>query len=87
MAAWSRAALDQSACGVVQEREETVAMTGIVELLVLLAIIGLVAWVLVSLVPMPSQIRTVIIVVAVLICLLVVLRAFGGIDVPLVRTG
>jgi hypothetical protein len=60
---------------------------GVVELLVLLAIVGLVAWALVSLVPMPSQIRTVILVVAVLICLLIVLRAFGVTDlgVPAVR--
>jgi hypothetical protein len=57
-------------------------MTGIIELLIILAIVGVVAWVLVSLIPMPAQVRTLIIVVAVLICLLVVLRAFGGFDVP-----
>ena len=62
-------------------------MFGIVELLVLLAIIGLIAWALISLVPMPSQIKTIIVVVAVLFCLLVVLRAFGGIamDFPQIR--
>ena len=38
-----------------------------------------------TLVPMPAQIRTVIIVVAVLICLLIVLRAFGGVDLALPR--
>lgn len=55
-------------------------MGGIIELLVILAIIGLIAWAIVTLVPMPSQIRTIIIVVAALCCLLVVLRAFGFTD-------
>lgn len=52
---------------------------GIIQLLVILAIIGLVAWALVTAVPMPQPIRTVIIVVATLLCLLIVLQAFGGI--------
>jgi hypothetical protein len=56
-----------------------------IELLVTLAIIGLIAWVLTALVPMPQQIKTVIIVVAVLICLLIVLRAFGGVDLAIPR--
>ena len=51
-----------------------------IELLIYLAVIGLVAWALTQLVPMPQPVRTVIIVVAVLICLLMVLRAFGGLD-------
>ena len=54
-----------------------------IELLVLLAIIGLIAWAIITAVPMPSQIRTVIIVVAVLFCLLIVLRAFGGVDLAI----
>lgn len=52
-------------------------MTGIIELLIILAIIGLVAWLLIELVPMPRQVRTVIIFVAVLVCLLVLLRYLG----------
>ena len=60
-------------------------MVGVIELLVFLAIIGLVAWALISLVPMPSQVRTIIIVVAVLICLLIVLRAFGGLELAVPR--
>jgi hypothetical protein len=55
---------------------------GIIELLLLLAIIGLVAWALTKLVPMPQPVATVIIVVAVLLCLLVALRALGLFDVP-----
>lgn len=56
-----------------------------IELLVTLAIVGLIAWALVQLVPMPSQVRTVIVVVAVLICLLIVLRAFGVADLGVPR--
>ena len=55
-------------------------MTGIVELLVILAIIGLIAWAIISIVPMPPQVRTVIIAAAVLICLLVLLRYLGVSD-------
>jgi hypothetical protein len=58
---------------------------GVIELLVTLAIIGLIAWVLTRLVPMPNEVRTVIIVVALLACLLIVLRAFGGVDLTVPR--
>jgi hypothetical protein len=58
-------------------------MTGIVELLIVLAIIGLIAWVLITLIPMPQPIRTVIVVVALLMCLLLVLRSIGGLNVAL----
>lgn len=57
-------------------------MIGILELLIILAIIGLFAWALIKLVPMPHPFPTVIIVVAVLFCLLIVLRSIGGLDVP-----
>jgi hypothetical protein len=52
-----------------------------IELLIMLALVGLVAWVLTRLVPMPNEVRTVIIVVAVLLCLLIVWRAIGGGDI------
>jgi hypothetical protein len=52
-------------------------MTGMVELLIYIVIIGLVAWVLTQLVPMPPAVRTVLIAVAILIILLVVLRNLG----------
>ena len=52
-----------------------------IELLAILALVGLLAWVLVQLVPMPDAVRTVIIAVAVIACILIVVRAFG-IDVP-----
>lgn len=49
----------------------------LVTLLVSLALIGLLVWVLQSLIPMPAQISKVITVVAVVVCILLVLQAFG----------
>lgn len=49
----------------------------IIGLLVLIALLGLLAYLLVTFVPMPQQFKTLIIVVAILIALLVVLQAFG----------
>lgn len=46
-------------------------------LLVYIAVIGLIAWALITLIPMPQQIKTVIIVVAVVAAVLVALHAFG----------
>ena len=56
-------------------------MTGMIELLIYIAIIGLIVWVLIQLVPMPSAVRTALVAVAILIILLVVLRTLGGVDV------
>jgi hypothetical protein len=47
-----------------------------IELLVLIAIIGLIAW-LVQIVPIPEPIKTASIVVVVLLILIIVIRAFG----------
>ena len=46
-------------------------------LLLVLAVIGAGAWALITYVPMPAAIRTVIIVVAVLACIVIALQAFG----------
>lgn len=54
---------------------------GIIVLLVLIAVIGLAAWALVTYVPMPQGIKTVIVVVAVVACILYALHAMG-IGVP-----
>lgn len=64
--------------------EEETAM-GIVSLLVVIAIIGLIAWALTQLVPMPAPMQTVIVVVAVLFCLLLVLQVVGFVDIPIRR--
>lgn len=48
---------------------------GLIELLVVLAIVGVIVWLLTTYVPMPSPIRTVIVVIAALACLLYALRA------------
>lgn len=49
----------------------------IVMLLVMLAFIGVVAWALVTYVPMPAPVKTVIIIVAVVACVLYALSAMG----------
>ncbi len=49
----------------------------IIQLLVLLALIGFGAWALTKLIPMPARIAQIIVIVAVAICILVVLVAFG----------
>lgn len=50
---------------------------GAIGLLVTLAVLGLVCWVLVTLVPMPHPFATIIIAVAVIIALVLVLRWAG----------
>jgi hypothetical protein len=50
----------------------------IILLLVWLAIVGVIAWALVTYVPMPAAIRTVIIIAAVICCVLIVIQAVGG---------
>lgn len=52
----------------------------IIALLVIIALIGLVAWALVTYIPMPSGIRTTIVVIAVIIVVLMVLSALGVLD-------
>lgn len=62
-------------------------MIDIIVLLGVLALIGVLAWALIEYLPMPKPIRGVIIIVAVVLCILIVLKAFGGVDVPTVRLG
>lgn len=58
---------------------------GLLELLVLLAVIGFLAYI-ITLIPMPPPFQSVIIGVAILVCILIVLRAIGfDIAVPRVR--
>ena len=58
---------------------------GLIELLVVLAVIGFLSWLLITYVPMPQPIRMAMIVVATLVVILLVLRAFGIGDIPLPR--
>lgn len=53
---------------------------GIIELIFLIAIIGLLAWAITTYVPMPPPFKGIIIVVLVLFCLLLLYRAVGGSD-------
>jgi hypothetical protein len=63
----------------------------IVALLILIALLGLVAYFITTLIPMPPQFKTLIILVALLIAILLVLQAFGllpsigNVQVPRVR--
>lgn len=51
----------------------------VIMLLIILAVVGFAAWLLIRFVPMPAPIRTVIIIAAVLIDVLILVNAFGGI--------
>ncbi len=50
---------------------------GLIELIVLIALMGLLVWVVTTLVPMPAQFRQAIIVIAVVGLVFYVLSAFG----------
>jgi hypothetical protein len=61
-----------------------------IELLITLAVIGLIAWLIVAFVPLPAPFPKIIIGVAVAIAALIILRAFGiipfhDVAVPVVR--
>ena len=58
---------------------------GLIELLLVLAVIGFILWLLITYVPMPQPIRMAIIVIATVAAILFVLRAFGIGDIPLPR--
>jgi hypothetical protein len=57
---------------------------GIVEFLLVCALAGVVTWLIVTLVPMPSPVRTVIIAATVVFLVLVFVRA-AGLDVAIPR--
>jgi hypothetical protein len=57
-------------------------MRGLLWLLLVIAVIGLATWVLITLVPMPSSVATVLIVVAVLGCIVLAAHAFIGTGPP-----
>ncbi len=52
----------------------------LISLLVLIAVIGLIVWLLTTYVPMPAPFKTAIIVIAIVVVLLFVLGAFGLLD-------
>jgi len=56
-----------------------------IELVLMIALLGLVVWVLVTYIPMPPPFKTIIIVVAALLVILYVMRALGIPDIPLRR--
>jgi hypothetical protein len=58
-------------------------MTGLIGLLIVLALIGVLAWALTTYVPMPPPIKGVIVVVCVVVAIFVALGAFGVVAGPL----
>lgn len=57
---------------------------GIIEFMILAAVLGVAAWALTTYVPMPQGVKTVIVVAVVLVLVLILLRALVG-DVSLPR--
>jgi hypothetical protein len=49
----------------------------IITLIVWMAVIGLIAWVVTTYIPMPPPIKSVIVIAAVIICVLILLQALG----------
>lgn len=62
---------------------------GIIEFFVIAAFIGFLAWAITTLIPMPGQIARVIVIAAVIVIVLVLMRALGllGHDVPIPHIG
>jgi hypothetical protein len=58
---------------------------GLIELLILIAVVGFLVWALTTYVPMPQPFKTAIVVIAVIVLILITLRALGIGDVPLRR--
>jgi hypothetical protein len=55
----------------------------IIGLLLIIAIIGLIAWALVKFVPMPQPIQTLLVIAACIIIILIMLNAFGLLNMNL----
>jgi hypothetical protein len=55
---------------------------GLIELIVYIAILGLIVWAVTTLIPMPAPFKTVIYVIAGIFCLLLLLRVLGGVNLP-----
>lgn len=53
---------------------------GIISFLILAAILGVIAWALVTYVPMPAPVKTIIIIAVCLVLVLVLLQAMGVLD-------
>jgi hypothetical protein len=60
---------------------------GIIEFIVIAAVLGFLAWLAITYIPMPAPVRTVIIVAVSLVIVVILLRAigFGDIIIPRMR--
>lgn len=58
---------------------------GLIELILVLAVVGFLTYLIVTYIPMPPPFPQVIIVIVVIVLVLYVLRAFGVVDVPIGR--
>lgn len=60
---------------------------GLIEFIILVAILGVIVWLLVTYIPMPEPFSKIIIFIAVLVVILVLLRALGfDIAIPRLRS-
>lgn len=57
-----------------------VSVSSLVTLLLLVALIGVIAWAITAFIPMPTPFKTLVVAVAGIFAILVILRAFGLFD-------
>lgn len=59
---------------------------GLIELIILVAVIGFLAWLAINLIPMPEQFKKVIVGIALFVVFLIIVRALiGDITIPRIR--
>lgn len=63
-----------------RRRLSEIAHMSIIGLILILALIGFLVWAITSLIPMDGRIKNLIVIVALIVCVLVVLNAFGLLD-------
>ncbi len=59
---------------------------GLIELVILLAIVGFLVWLVINYIPMPDAFKKTIIVIVIVVLVLYLLRLFGVGDIPIGRT-
>ncbi len=57
----------------------------LIGLLVVIAVVGLIVWLLTTFIPMDAKLKQLLVVVAIVGLLLVILKAFGVLNIPALR--
>jgi hypothetical protein len=60
-------------------------ITGLITIIVYIAILGLVVWAITTFIPMPPQFKTLIYVIVGIVALLILLQLLTGNSIPLLR--